>query len=514
MCVRAGSARNATRARVDSLLKPAQRLLEFATSQSRDKQSILMRDLKLGINHVDREQLRRNKLLYPRYPTNILSLTAVVEDCMAAKDTGIAFAGASPTTTVYKICCVAIVELVNTNDEEEECVEYDSADGSRANLFREEWVVYRQFRDFNALHKHLKSQVAVTETSGTASSRLVGAATAAFAVGAPPTGVERRRKGLIPSLGQASKAGALGITQKAIEKRRAILHTYLQHFLAPNHPLRQCSEILTFLGAFHPFPAEIRIGDAPSTFPDALGRVGMVRAVYGEIPSTPVATDAPEFTEGDSPKPRSFSASDSVASTGDDLGSVRSKSVRIKEEDMSPAIKAKIDKVPLGKVRNAMFELIRSQFDFENASFFRNRLLTALKTVSFAVASNGEFRRTLYDMHKTYLNPEAIAGLIKMGLDMLWPDGVFYESSPALTPEQSQELAEKAKMLLMNAFPDQVRAILGAEITEDGLEMLHEMLQNRLVLKSLFYMFVDLLLLEVFPEFQDFLTGGCALESD
>jgi hypothetical protein len=482
-----------------------------------------MRDLKLGINHVDVEQLRRNKLLYPRHPTNIRSLSATVDGYMPAKDTGITFAGSSPTTTVYKIRCVAIVELVDTDDDEVDWSDYDSPDGSRANVFREEWVVYRQFRDFNTLHKHLKSQVAITETSGTASSRLVGAATAAFTVGGAPAGSERHRKSLIPSLGQANKAGALGLTQKAIEKRRAILHNYLQHFMASNHPLRQCTEILTFLGAFHPFPAGIRTGDSPSATPDGLGRVGMVRTVFGETVAAPDAAGVPSKTDKivvTSPqksvdtKPRSFSAaSDSLVSPGDDERASMRRSSRLKAEDMTPAIKAKIDKVPLGKVRQAMFELIRSQFDFENASFFRNRLLTALKTISFAVATNGEFRKTLYNAHTTYLNPDAIGEYIKMGLELLWPDGVFYESSPPLTPEQSQELSEKTKDMLMNAFPDQLRSILGAEITEDGLEMLHEMLQNRVVLKSLFYMFVDLLLLEVFPEFQDFLTGGEALET-
>jgi len=266
------------------------------------------------------------------------------------------------------------------------------------------------------------------------------------------------------------------------------------------------------------------MGDAPSTVPDGLGRVGMVRTVYGEGLTTPDVTDAPAQPKRDSvsspqksvdTKPRSFSAaSDSLASPDNERGSINTKSQRLREEDMSPAIKAKIDKVPLGKVRQAMFELIRAQFDFENASFFRNRLLTAIKTMSFAVATNGEFRKTLYKAHKTHLSPDAIADLIKMGLDLIWPDGVFFESSPALTPEQSQELAEKTKVLLKTAFPDQLRSILGTEITEDGLEMLHEMLQNRVILKSLFYMFVDLLLLEVFPEFQDFLTGGAALESD
>lgn len=345
-----------------------------------------MRDLKLGINHVDREQLRRNKLLYPRHPTNIRSLSATIEGYMPAKDTGITFPGSSPTTTVYKVRCIAIVELVDTEDDEVDLSDYDSADGSRASVFREEWVVYRQFRDFNTLHKHLKTQVAVNETSGTASSRLVGAATAAFTVGGAPTGAERHRKGLIPSLGQANKAGALGLTQKAIEKRCTILHSYLQHFMASNHPLRHCTEILTFLGAFHPFPAGVRTGEAPSETPDGLGRVGMVRTVFGEVlPSEKVVV--PGKTERiivSSPqksvdkKLRSFSAaSDTMSSPSlDERGSVRSKSTRLKPEEMAPAIKAKIDKVPLGKVRQAIFELIRSQFDFENASFFRNRLLT------------------------------------------------------------------------------------------------------------------------------------------
>jgi hypothetical protein len=522
-CVRAGSARNATRARVDSLLKPAQRLLEFATSQSREKQSILMRDLKLGINHVDREQLRRNKLLSPRFPTNILTLSATVEECMTVKETGVTFPGSSPSSTVFKIRCVAIVDLIDTEDDAIDWSDYISGDESRSSTFREEWIVYRQFRDFNALHKHLKSQVAVSETSGTASSRLVGAATAAFTVGGGPSSSERHRKALIPSLGQANKAGALGLTQKAIEKRRTILHDYLQHLLAPNHPLRQCSEILIFLGAFYPFPGGIRVGEAPTVEPDSLGRVGMVRTVYGEsavtlnVQDESTVTEQSSFSSPDKSvtiKARSYSAADSVTTFTENQPPTRRRSSRFQEEDIPPAIKAKIDKVPLSKVRQTMFELIRAQFDFENASFFRNRLLTAIKTMSFAVASNAEFRKTLYNTHKSYLNPEALADLIKLGLETIWPDGVFFESSPPLTPEQSQELAEKTREFLISAFPDQLRSILGAEITVDGLEMLHEMLQNRVVLKSLFYMFVDLLLLEVFPEFQDILTGCAALETE
>lgn len=55
-CVRAGSAKKATKALTDAKLKPTLRLLEYAATRSREKQSLLLRDMKLGVNHIDREQ--------------------------------------------------------------------------------------------------------------------------------------------------------------------------------------------------------------------------------------------------------------------------------------------------------------------------------------------------------------------------------------------------------------------------------------------------------------------------
>ena len=187
---------------------------------------------------------------------------------------------------------------------------------------------------------------------------------------------------------------------------------------------------------------------------------------------------------------------------------------RVKEIDMIPSIKAKIDEVPLSQVRGAFFELVRYQFDFDNASFFRNRMFSALKTMSFAVASSGEFRKMLYESHIEYVNPTAIGEWIELGLDTLFPDGVFMQSSPPLTAQEKKDLSEKLKAELPRAFPDQIRSVLGTEIVNGGMEILHEMLQNRVVLKSMIYMMFDMLWLEAFPELNDFLTGAAALDAE
>ena len=100
-----------------------------------------------------------------------------------------------------------------------------------------------------------------------------------------------------------------------------------------------------------------------------------------------------------------------------------------KSNRMVPAVRNKIDKVPLPQVRKQLFELLRYQFGFENASFARNRMLAALKTASFAVTSGTEFRKKLYQLHVDHINSESIAGWINTLCGILWPNGVFFESS-------------------------------------------------------------------------------------
>lgn len=210
----------------------------------------------------------------------------------------------------------------------------------------------------------------------------------------------------------------------------------------------------------------------------------------------------------------SLRSADGKDEDGMDDPEERDPSQKLRKIDMIPAIRNKIDKVPLSQVRNRVFELLRYQFGFENASFIRNRMLAALKTASFAVTSSGEFQRTLYKLHTEHINANALAGWIEFALELIWPGGVFFESAPPPTPEELEANANKAKEVLHASFPEQVRAILGPELTGDGLDIFHEMLQNRLVVKSMAYMLFDLVWLEVFPEIGDVLVCGAALDID
>lgn len=140
--------------------------------------------------------------------------------------------------------------------------------------------------------------------------------------------------------------------------------------------------------------------------------------------------------------------------------------------------------------------------------------MSALETASFmAMTKNSDFRKFLYKTHLDHLNPDAIAKVIEKVLDTLWPDGCWLISRPALTAEEELHFLETSRQQLHMVFPEQIRAILGRELTRDGLDIAHEMLQNRLVVKSLFYTLFDMLWVEVFPELRDAI-GSSTFESE
>lgn len=124
-----------------------------------------------------------------------------------------------------------------------------------------------------------------------------------------------------------------------------------------------------------------------------------------------------------------------------------------------------------------------------------------------------EFRKLLYKTHIEQLNPDAVGNLIEKVLDILWPDGCWLIPREPLTEEEEEDLREGSKKQLHAIFPEQIRVILGRELTKDGLDIVHEMLQNRLVVKSLFYELFDLVWIEVFPELRDAI-GSSPAQSD
>jgi hypothetical protein len=363
-----------------------------------------------------------------------------------------------------------------------------------------------------------------SESSAGTGAKLVGAAqglaTAALTLGSTSIATDTKRTSLMPSLNQAVKAGALGNTKKSIEKRKEILNGYLNHLLSPGNLLNRCPELLRFLGAHDPFPDNVKINQGViEGFTDGLGRHEMKRSLLrATIPkhiSVHEMSPAHNFsTEKDINLDTQVQMEKSAPSPS------RKNKKRIKHNDparlaMLSAIKSRIEAVKLSQVRGSVFELIRYTFDLDNnANFFRSQMVTALKTMTIAFTSAHSFKRILLDFHLRYVNGKNIAYWIKYVRNLIWPNGVLFTSAPPLSKDESEALANKSKILLREAFPEQLATVLGNEITESGINIIHEMLQNRLVLKSICYMMYDELINEITPEMGDVLTSHQVLDRE
>jgi len=503
-CVKAGSAKSATKARTEERLRPVRKMLYFASGRSDNN---FNQDLKLG-QFLDRGQLQRNGLLNLRHPTSIIQLGAKVEGTALAKEVPLASISSksySQDTVLYRIRCTTVVELVDKGGPANDFEPYSLDDGSFSRFYREEFVVHRSMKEFQTLHKQLKSQVALTESTMSTGNRIVGAATGALSGHSLN---RRHKKILIPSLAQASKIGTMGMTKKSIIKRMELLDEYIGYLLASNSLMNRCSELLLFLGASHPFPPEVTMTRAQGNIMDLLGRTNFIRsvAINEALGSKMKVKNLPETI----PRKQVTSIKSSAQKTFENI-----RLPIVEAVAMDPNILNKVDQIPLAEVRNRILELIRLSFSFENASFVRSQFLSVLETASFlAVAKQSDFRRILHDLHVKHLSGEAIGGWIEKILNILWPDGVFMKPAPIITPEQEKILRANAKAKLHEGFPDQFRALLGKEMTKEGLDMIHEMLQNRVIVKSLFYMLLDLLWIEVFPELRDTLPCASALDLD
>ena len=531
-CIRGGSARSSSKIKSDELLQPTLALLRYANSRRQEEQSILLRDLRFGINHIDRGQLCRNGLLNPRFPTILRGLTTRVEGAVEVKASNIDLLG-PPTLILFKIRCTAITEFIgeeegndNSSKNNDALSETKKSKRAKSRYFREEWTVLRSLKDFSVFHKHIKGQVSPAEHSASASARLVGAATAALTiVGGNNSASQRRRGPFVPSLSLATKAGTLGLsTKKVVEKRKKLLDEYLKYLVSPNNLLSRCPELLKFLGAYtNIFPLE-----GNEIVDNGFGRERIKRDELDtkklEAGIVQVKHSTKQVTPATSPSQVEDNAAPSKKEVDDDVTVSTVATTNVAREESSIPTKTQSNatrrlaylragEVRLKDVRRASFRLLRQLFDLDNASFFRSRVISALKTMTVAITSVQDFHLMLFQMHIKYMNGDWISGWIFYVVDMFWPNGVFYTKAPDLTEQEKLELKINSKTILEKSFPDQLKTVLGKH-TEEGLDLLHEMLQNRLVLKSMAYMLLDMVWAEIFPELGDFVTGAECLDKE
>ncbi|KAI7889997.1 PXA domain-containing protein [Mucor mucedo] len=102
------------------------------------------------------------------------------------------------------------------------------------------------------------------------------------------------------------------------------------------------------------------------------------------------------------------------------------------------------------------------------------------------------------------LSEDHIVFYLRLGSDLLWPDGEFLQRVDPPTPLQREQMRVRAERLLTISIPANIRAILFETTELDELQNhIHDTLepvQNKQINKHLLYILIDLILTKVLPE--------------
>ncbi|KAI7905202.1 PXA domain-containing protein [Cokeromyces recurvatus] len=102
------------------------------------------------------------------------------------------------------------------------------------------------------------------------------------------------------------------------------------------------------------------------------------------------------------------------------------------------------------------------------------------------------------------LSEDHVVFYLRLGCDLLWPDGVFIQRADPPSPLQREQMRVRAERLLTISIPDNIRNVLFE--TKDLNELqthIHdtlEPLQNKQINKHLLYLLIDLILSKILPE--------------
>ncbi|KAI8887706.1 hypothetical protein K501DRAFT_241795 [Backusella circina FSU 941] len=102
------------------------------------------------------------------------------------------------------------------------------------------------------------------------------------------------------------------------------------------------------------------------------------------------------------------------------------------------------------------------------------------------------------------LSEDHIVFYLRLGSDLLWPDGVFLQRAEPATPLQKEQMRVRAERLLTLSIPDNIRSVLFETSNLNELQThIHytiEPLQNKFINKHLLYLLVDLIVTKILPE--------------
>ncbi|KAL3879426.1 hypothetical protein ACJMK2_031724 [Sinanodonta woodiana] len=151
-------------------------------------------------------------------------------------------------------------------------------------------------------------------------------------------------------------------------------------------------------------------------------------------------------------------------------------------------------------IAEPLYCLISEVFELQGMFKWLRKSFIAFVEVTFGRSINRQLRETVYWLFTESMMIYYIGNF----KDSMWPDGKLAEAFPVRTDEQKLRTRIKAKEKFLKNMPEAVKSLVGDDNAKRGAIKMFEVFQDVRLNKHLFYVLLELLLFELFPQLKSF----------
>ncbi|XP_055371063.1 sorting nexin-25 [Condylostylus longicornis] len=147
-------------------------------------------------------------------------------------------------------------------------------------------------------------------------------------------------------------------------------------------------------------------------------------------------------------------------------------------------------------IAEPLYALMSEIFDMGGLFTWLRKKLISFVQLTYGRTINRQIRESI-----SYLFEESMLHFyVSTALKSFWPGGILASSYPVRSDDMKEMTTNAAKALLADNIPEVLCNLLGAQTAKHGIFKVFDALQNPMYNKQLFYEFIEIFMLELFPE--------------
>ncbi|CTQ86675.1 Sorting nexin-13 [Caenorhabditis elegans] len=141
--------------------------------------------------------------------------------------------------------------------------------------------------------------------------------------------------------------------------------------------------------------------------------------------------------------------------------------------------------------------VVSEVFGAQGSAWFRRQLVTVIKHIVTPFGTS--INKRIVDIVNWLTSEQQVGGYLNSFRESMWPNGELAAEYVEKPPELHHKTRLLAKTLMLSSLPDELRIILGANVSYKGINTISEAFQNKNLNRRLLYVLLERTLIKVFP---------------